>query len=179
MLRFSKELQGKPHVSFNSGENEWYSPPDLIEAARQTMGGIDLDPASSEIANKTVKAKKFYSIDDDGLAHKWAGRIFMNPPYAQPLMTQFAEMVCTEFKANQITQAVVLVNNATETEWFQSMLSMAAAVCFLKGRVKFLDMKGNPGGAPLQGQAMLYFGDKVKEFKAAFDGKGQVMIHAR
>jgi hypothetical protein len=30
------------------------------------MGGIDLDPASSAEAQKTIKAKKFFSAADDG-----------------------------------------------------------------------------------------------------------------
>jgi hypothetical protein len=29
---------GKPHVSHKSGENEWYTPPDIIERARRIEG---------------------------------------------------------------------------------------------------------------------------------------------
>lgn len=42
------------HVSFNSGENEWYTPARYLRLARIVMGGIDCDPASSEIANRTI-----------------------------------------------------------------------------------------------------------------------------
>lgn len=56
------------HVGHNSGENEWYTQSIHIEAARMVLGFIDLDPASSEQANKTVQAKKFYSAEDDGLS---------------------------------------------------------------------------------------------------------------
>ena len=61
----------KPHVFHNSGENEWYTPAHIVEAARACMGGIDLDPATSAKAQETVKAEAFYTIGDDALALSW------------------------------------------------------------------------------------------------------------
>ncbi len=164
----------KPHVANNSGENEWYTPPKYTEAAKRVMGGIDLDPASNELANKFVGAEKFYTKEDDGLANPWFGRVWLNPPYAQPLIAQFSEAVVEKFGRGEFEQSIVLVNNATDTKWLQSMMRVCSAVCFVEGRVKFLDPDGNPG-APLQGQVALYFGDERERFLEEFAVFGVVM----
>ena len=170
------EILGKAHVSHNSGNNEWYTPAEFIAAARDAMGTIDTDPASSDIANRTVKASTFYTADDDGLKKPWRGSVWMNPPYAQPLIAQFSDAVSEKYDTKEIKRACVLVNNATETGWFQRMLRSACAVCFLKGRVRFIDPDGNPSGAPLQGQAVLYFGDNPHRFARAFADLGCVLM---
>ena len=165
----------RAHVANNSGNNEWYTPAKYINLAREVMGGIDCDPATSEIANQTVKAKTIFTAEDDGLAQTWRGRVWMNPPYAQPLMSDFAEAVSAKFESGEIEQACILVNNATETQWFQRMVSVANAVCFPKSRIKFLDPQGKPG-APLQGQAIIYMGDNIELFVAAFKLEGAVLF---
>jgi len=165
----------RTHVTHNSGENEWFTPPDIIEAARKVMGGIDCDPASCTGANEIVGAKKYFTTDDDGLKQKWAGRIWMNPPYSQSKVSDFAEAVSAKYESGEISQACILVNNATETAWFQRMLMLATEVCFVRGRIKFIDQKGEVPGGPLQGQVIIYFGENRKKFHEVFCEKGIVL----
>jgi len=162
------------HVSANSGENEWYTPSAYIEAARQAMGSIDLDPASCELAQETVKAGIYYTIADDGLAREWDGNVWLNPPYSKHLIGKFVEKVVVE--SERFEQAIVLVNNATETAWFQSMARNANAICLFAGRIKFNDKTGKPANTPVQGQAAIYFGEHVERFASAFDAFGLIVF---
>lgn len=173
-----KLLPEKPHVSHATGESEWNTPTDIIEAARRTMGSIDCDPATNEMANKIIKAKIIYTIESDGLKQKWSGNIWMNPPYSQPLVTKFAKMISLKYESREINQACVLVNNATETDWFQKMARLSIVACFLFGRVKFTDLDGKPG-APLQGQVILYMGMNVSRFVKNFSNKGVIFYAKR
>ena len=169
-LRISKNV----HVSNNSGENEWYTPPFIIEAAKSVMGNIDLDPASSKLANEAVGAKEFYTIEDDGIKKDWHGRVWLNPPYSQPDISNFAKAV-TSKKYDEI---MILVNNATETDWFRTMAEISNAICFINKRLKFIDRDGNPSGAPLQGQAIIYKGSNVDKFIQEFKESGLCMMPA-
>jgi phage N-6-adenine-methyltransferase len=135
------------------------------------MGGIDLDPASSEIANQIVHAKYYFTKEDDGLKKPWYGNVFMNPPYASELIKQFASKFASHVVDGSISQGIVLVNNATETAWFRELIDCASAVVFTSGRVRFLDPQGNPG-APLQGQAFIYCGPDAIEFLDQFSKFG-------
>ena len=163
----------KVHVAQNTGESEWYTPIEYIACAKAVMGRIDLDPASSEIANKVVGASRIYTAKDDGLSSFWAGKVWMNPPYSADLVRQFISKFVDHVTNGDITEGMVLVNNATETQWFADLVSVSSAVLFPTGRVKFLDPKGNPG-APLQGQALTYSGKNVSAFVKQFEGFGWI-----
>ena len=92
----------------------------------------------------------------------------MNPLYASGLVDEFIAKLCEHVEAGQVTAAVVLVNNATETQWFQEALSAASVVCFPRGRIRFLKPDGELD-SPLQGQAFLYFGADVDTFAGVFN----------
>jgi len=165
-----------PHVSHNSGNNEWYTPAEYIDAARRVMNdGIDLDPATTEAANDIIQAAKIFTAADDGLKQEWSGRVWLNPPYAQPIIERFISKLVGHVQAHDLEAAIVLVNNATDTEWFQKMGALADAICFKNGRIKFWGPDGMEG-SPLQGQAFLYFGTETWRFVKHFRAFGSILV---
>jgi phage N-6-adenine-methyltransferase len=162
------------HVGRNSGDNEWYTPAEYIKAATAVMGAIDLDPASTEAANVIIGAARFYTEYDDGLSQPWAGRVWLNPPYAQPYVDRFCTRVAREIVAGNVIEACVLVNNGTETNWFQEVAAQASAICFPRGRVKF--WHPSKEATPLQGQAVLYLGPNAVAFRSEFFRFGFVVM---
>lgn len=157
-----------------TGENEWYTPTHLIEKARAVMGGIDVDPASNEAAQKEVRAGKFFTKDDDGLTKEWTGRVWMNPPYSKELIPHFCSKLLEELEAGRATDAITLTHNYTDNQWFHALAGRASAICFTKGRVKFYSPSGEIA-APTQGQAFCYFGSDVDGFVREFADVGFVV----
>ena len=163
---------GSFHVSKKN--NDWYTPERYVEAGRTVMGGIDLDPASSDIANKVVQAKAYFTAENDGLEKDWHGRVWMNPPFSMPLVQQFVDKLIAEWRSGRIKQATVITNNATDTGWFHDLLSEAGIACLTRGRVRFYSPK-NDGMAPRQGQAFFYLGPRKEQFIETFENFGALI----
>ena len=54
---------------------------DLVASAHALLEGIELDVASSKVANKYVEADNFFSPLDDGLnCQQWYGNVYLFPP---------------------------------------------------------------------------------------------------
>jgi hypothetical protein len=158
-----------------TGEFERYTPPRFIELARKAMGGIDLDPASCAMAQKIVRARKFYTIETDGLKQNWCGNVWLNGPFCRGLMSAFVNKLVAEVDAGRTTQAIMLTGNCTETDWFQMAMHTCSSACFKEGRICFLRPQGNeivPMGPPTQGQVFFYYGKNRERFDDVFEPIG-------
>lgn len=164
-----------PRGATGTGENEWYTPDTYIELARQVLGEIDLDPATSVHAQKLIRASKFYDEASDGLSRHWHGRVWLNPPFAQPAIEHFVLKMVSEYEAKRVKAAVMLTHNYTDTAWFHEAASAATAICFTRGRVKFYKPNGEVA-APTQGQAFFYFGRSPAKFQTVFAPIGFVVV---
>jgi DNA N-6-adenine-methyltransferase (Dam) len=146
-----------------------------VDLARQVLGEIDLDPATQPIAQETVKAAKFYTPQDNGLAHEWHGRVWLNPPFGQPEIAHFVDKLIAERRAGRVTAAIMLTHNYTDTDWFHASVALTDAIGFTYKRVKFYDPDGFIA-SPTQGQAFHYFGPDVNAFCSAFSKIGFIVI---
>jgi len=150
-----------------TGDNEWYTPVEYIKAAREVMGTIDLDPATSAFGQARIGAANYRTLENDGLSIFWSGNVWLNPPYSQPDISNFIKKAVAEWNAGNINQAINLTNNFTDTTWFHLAESAAALICFTKGRIRFEKPNG-PMPGPTQGSVFFYFGSNKNKFREIF-----------
>jgi DNA N-6-adenine-methyltransferase (Dam) len=166
-----KKAYGR-HTRREMARNEWYSPPEVIKAARQVMGGIDLDPASCPAANEIVAAKRYFTIRDNGLSKPWAGRIWLNPPYdkfAPKFIAKFADEYC----AGKISAACLLlaVHHMT-TAWFEALAPLGAVYCLPSKRLKFSGFVERP----THGSVIIGIGVEPSLFTLQFQSFGLILV---
>lgn len=157
--------------------DEYYTPPEYLDAVREVFGsGIDLDPASCAFANQTVKAARFFTKDDNGLAQPWKGRVYNNPPYSKIGGSSQAgfwfQKLLDEYRAGAVMEEIFLCNVATGAQWFRPLFQ--AALCFVSPRIAFLDAQGVPQKSPRYDNVFAYLGTRRDVFEAVFSRFGAV-----
>ncbi len=157
----------------------WFTPAKYVEASRTVLGRIDLDPFSDDVANLTVGAKLHYTEADNAFECSWlAGTVWMNPPYAGTLCRRAVEKFVEEYRRGAFQTGIVLVNNATETRFFQLLLSVSRAVCLTSHRIAFENRDGKRISGNTRGQAFFYVARKphLPLFKRVFSQFGKVLV---
>jgi hypothetical protein len=165
----------KPATYQNSADEEYYTPSEIVEAARRAMGSIDLDPASCASANEVVQAATFYTRDDNGLLQTWEGNVFCNPPYSRKRIDEFVERLIHFYDEGDITAAVFLTSDNTDTRWFQRLMGKAAAICFPEGRLNWWSTTNSGESNALRGSAIFYLGPEPETFRMEFRKFGHVV----
>ena len=153
----------------------WFTPPRYIKMVNDILGVIELDPFSSATANEIVKATRFFDESDSAFEKDWRSKtVFMNPPYSNPLIRLAIDKFIEQLNKHNF-EAIVLTNNATETRWFQKLLSCAKAVCFLNHRISFYNVDGKTSSGNTRGQVFFYYGDDKRKFVEVFSKEGVVL----
>lgn len=154
------------------GTVEWYTPPNLIERARAVLGAIDLDPASSDVAQQWIKATKYHTIETPS-QEAWSGRVWLNPPFNDT--DTWVDRLDGEYLNGDVTAAVLLVNSAPGYIWWEN-LWRRRPICMLRERLPFWTPKGKQDEPAKKGTTIAYYGDDVTAFKRAFSDLGRIIL---
>ena len=180
-----KPIPAGGHIR-TSLDNTWITPESILEPVRAYFrGAIAFDPASS--GDNPTKAKRFcaavpgtlfsgHPVDDglfpspeaepvqvtgelvseDGLEINWPVRgTFCNPPYGEHLNAWLNKFSAEAHEGKEII--ALLPCSRWEGQPMHELLPHANAVCFHRGRVKFISSRdgqpcaGNPGANMLLG----------------------------
>lgn len=176
LLSEPKAKNSKPQRPKDAPESEErYTPLEIVQAARFTLGEILLDPASTAEANKVVEATRFISREEDGLKQDWLGSIFLSPPAALP--GEFVEKCVANLVGGQVKQAIVLTDALTWEPWWHRIANASAALCLVKGMLEFKHDDGSDFPQEI-GQTVFYAGRNTTEFMNAFDKFGFILSWA-
>lgn len=155
--------KGFTHESTYNESKEWYTPREIFEG----MGvEFDLDPCSpgADLV-PWIPAKKHLTIFEDGLAAKWEGFAFVNPPYGSDTPDWMRRLQAHN-------NGIALIFSRLDTTWAHKYLPSCSAICFIKGRVQFVatseaklyaDRLTKPKGGCGAGSMLVGYGEKAKD----------------
>jgi hypothetical protein len=163
-----------------TGQVSWNTPPKYVNAVREVLGTISLDPCSNDYS--LVNAETQYVLPVDGLNEPWDfPTIFLNPPYGRDSSrgTTIADWIKRASNANRDhgSEVLALIPVATNTRHFKDyVFGTASAICFLADtRLKFyLDGEEWRKVAPMA-CCMVYWGEDVEKFQSVFSQYGTVL----
>jgi site-specific DNA-methyltransferase (adenine-specific) len=118
------------NVHFSSATDEWETPQPLFKDVSRIFGGFTLDACATP-AN--AKCARFFTRAQDGLAQRWEGKVWVNPPYGRSIGLWVRKAYEESLKGALV---VCLLPARTDTHWWQDY-ARRGQVWFLRGRLKF------------------------------------------
>lgn len=129
------------HQSPRMESDTWLTPPEILAKFRS----FDLDPCTPPVMPWVTAANRI-APPEDGLAHPWFGRVWLNPPYSREVGKWLAKLA-------DHGNGIALIFARTETSWFfEHIWRRATGLLFIEGRLHFHRPDGSRakanGGAP-------------------------------
>lgn len=192
------------NIQLSSATNEHYTVPPIVEAYRQLVGSITLDPFSCEQANSIVQAEEYFSLErgQNGYLEDWKGNVFTNSPggFINPYtfisskrgassMALAFDKAEAEYLSGRVEQILFVAFSLELITKRNSVFDYP--VCFVNisgkqnypeiisggGRLKFLDQNLNLQSSPTHGSFLIYFPKKdlIEKFVHLFSKFGRVV----
>ena len=123
----------EPDALPGGSSDDWYTPAWILQlVGRFWPEGIDLDPCWHPAS--LVKAKQTYTREQNGLAHRWTGKVWCNPPYSSP----GDWVVKARASASKGAEVLQLLKFDPSTRWFQEIWRDAASIAVFRRRLQFI-----------------------------------------
>ena len=155
---------------------ERYSPTWIVQAARKVLGEIDIDPASCQTANKTVKAKRYYSQEQDGLKRRWHGSVYLNPPFGRHWKDWLVKLG-REIDAGRVTEAIIVGPHnmlvSIDSPWFRRLLQ--GSIFLPERRPRFSEGTSGKEAGSKYGVFVGYVGKRHRRFARVFGHDGIIL----
>jgi hypothetical protein len=165
-------------LGLSAMSSDWRTPPHVIAAVHEVFGGPpDLDPASSEEANRTVRARHIYTEHDDGFAKPWFGKVYFNGPYGKDAhgksnQAKGFRKAVEEYDSGRMSEGIAAFNANTGAIWFNEVWRFP---CCFTNKLSFtnptLRSTTNPTGT-----VFVYFGANPERFRKVFAKIGTVYM---
>jgi hypothetical protein len=151
--------------------DNWYTPISLISHVRDFFqGDITTDPASSDYANKLIKARTYYVKEQNGLIRPWKGRVWCNPPYCNGAALTWLETAKEKWLDREYIDCIMLINRSDNKHIYDLIDNYACAYFQIRNRVKFINGQAHEGKtAPRYNNDLIYFGHKSTAFFEHFE----------
>lgn len=166
---------------------EHYTPRHIVEAARSTLGGFDLDPFSCAKANETVRAVAFIGLPGDGFHLPWHGRVFVNPPGGRGPNNESQQKrawfrLMRECEARRVSSAIFVCFSVEMLQTTQvkpgGALPLDFPICYPSRRIAYVKSDGMVGGSPPHSSCIICVGGPAEtvRFRHAFASIGRVVV---
>lgn len=118
------------HIEVDDDSRDtWTTPREVVDCLQRMSKAWDLDPCSN--SRSIIPARVKWTPADDGLAHRWFGWTYCNPPYSDPTPWMAK---CASGEADVV---VGCIKCDPSVRWWNSYVWKAVAICLPDHRLEF------------------------------------------
>lgn len=136
------------NIQHSSRTDRWFTPAQIILMIKQVLGEIDLDPASEELANKPIGAKRIITEKEDGLETEWPPgcTVYLNPPGSKrnnkSMSALFWEKLMEYRRLGGLKHAIYMgfsLEQLAITQKYHDKKMIEFPLCIPSSRIKFVN----------------------------------------